>query len=60
MREKSYSFTASAALGIRPWSGGDAYFNPEVAHGVPPSSLTGLGGFSSSEIARTAGPNPTL
>ena len=59
-REKSYSFTASAALGVRPWSGGELYFNPEVAQGVPLSGLTGLGGFTNGEIARTAGTNPTL
>ena len=59
-REKSYSFTAGAAFGVRPWSGGEVYFNPEVAQGVPLSGLTGLGGFTNGEIARTAGANPTL
>ena len=58
--EKSYSFTATAALGFRPWSGGEVYFNPEVALGIPLSGLTGLGGFTNGEIARTAGPNPTF
>jgi high affinity Mn2+ porin len=58
--EKSYSFTATAALGVRPWSGGELYFNPEVAQGVPFSGLTGLGGLTNGEIARTSGPNPTL
>ena len=59
-RQKSYSFTATAAFGVRPWSGGELYFNPEVAQGIPLSSLTGLGGFTNGEIARTAGSNPTL
>ena len=59
-REKSYSFTAGAAFGVRPWSGGEVYFNPEVAQGVPLSGLTGLGGFTNGEIARTAGANLTL
>ena len=54
-REKSYSFTATAALGFRPWAGGELYFDPEAAQGVPLSSLTGLGGFTNGEIARTAG-----
>lgn len=58
--EKSYSFTASAAFGVRPWSGGELYFNPELAQGVPLSGLTGLGGFSNGEIARTTGPNPSV
>ena len=59
-RQKSYSFTATAAFGVRPWSGGELYFNPEVAQGNPLSGLTGLGGFTNGEIARTAGSNPTL
>jgi hypothetical protein len=60
VREKSYSFTATAFLGLRPWAGGELYFNPEVAQGVPLSNLTGLGGLSNGEIARTAGPRPTV
>src|SRR6266699_881547 len=59
-REKSYSFTATAALGTRTWSGGELYFNPEVAQGVPLSRLTGLGGFTNGEIARITGPDPTI
>lgn len=59
-REKSYSFTATAYLGIRPWEGGEAYFNPELVQGVPLSNLTGLGGFTNGEIARTSGANPKL
>jgi hypothetical protein len=59
-REKSYSYTMSAALGFRPWSGGELYFNPEAAQGVPLSRLTGLGGFTNGEIARTAGPELTF
>jgi high affinity Mn2+ porin len=55
-KEKSYSFTATAALGIRPWMGGEFYFDPEAAQGVPLSGLTGLGGFTNGEIARTSGP----
>ena len=59
-REKSYSFTATAAFGYRPWQGGELYFNPEVAQGIPLSGLSGLGGFTNGEIARTAGSNPTF
>jgi hypothetical protein len=58
--EKSYSFTATAALGARTWRGGEVYVDPEVAQGVPLSHLTGLGGFSNGEIARTSGPSPTF
>lgn len=59
-KEKSYSFTATAMLGWRPWAGGELYFNPEAAQGVPLSSLTGLGGFTNGEIARSSGPTLTL
>ena len=59
-KEKSYSFTATAALGFRPWAGGELYVNPEVAQGVPLSGLTGFGGFTNGEMARTSGANPTF
>lgn len=59
-REKSYSFTATAAFGWRPWSGAELYFDPEVAQGVPLSRLTGLGGMSNGEMARTSGASPTF
>lgn len=58
--ENSYSFTATAALGFRPWTGGEFYFNPEAAQGVPLSNLTGLGGFTNGEMARTSGPTLTI
>jgi len=58
--EKSYSFTATAALGARLWKGGEIYLDPELSQGVPLSHLTGLGGFTNGEIARTTGPTPTL
>lgn len=57
---KSYSFTATAALGIRLWSGAEMYLDPEVAQGVAFSNLTGLGGFTNGELARTSGANPTF
>lgn len=58
--EKSYSFSATAALGWRPWRGGELYFDPEVVQGVPLSNLTGLGGMSNGEQQKTSGANPTL
>ena len=58
--ERSYSFTTTAAFGYRPWIGGELYFDPELAQGVPLSNLTGLGGFSNGEMARVTGPTPTL
>ncbi len=59
-RAKSYSFTGTVALGFRPWSGGELYFDPEVAQGVPLSHLTGFGGFTNGEIVRVSGPTPTF
>lgn len=59
-REKSYSFTATAGLGLRPWRGGELYADLEAAQGVPLSGLTGLGGFTNGEISRTTGSNIVL
>ncbi len=58
--EKSYSFTSTAFIGYRPWVGGELYLNPEITQGVPLSNLAGLGGFNNGEIARSAGPHPSL
>lgn len=55
-KERSYSFTATLALGYRPWAGGEVYLDPEAAQGVPLSNLTGLGGFTNGEMARSSGP----
>lgn len=59
-REKSYSFTATAAAGGRLWRGGEAYLNGELVQGVPLSGLTGLGGLSNGELQKTAGSHPVL
>ncbi len=56
-RALSYSFTVTAMVGMRPWQGGELYFNAEGAQGVPLSGLTGLGGFTNGEMARSATPN---
>ncbi|MBC7434709.1 MAG: carbohydrate porin [Bdellovibrionales bacterium] len=55
LKEHSYSFTATAFLGVRAWAGTELYFNPEVAQGVAFSGLTGMGGFTNGELARTSG-----
>lgn len=54
-RELSYSWTTTLALGWRPWQGGELYFNPEAAQGVPLSGLTGLGGFTNGDMGRASG-----
>ena len=57
---KSYSFTATAFLGLRVADQLEAYLNPELAQGVPFSDLTGLAGFTNGELARTSGSRPKL
>lgn len=58
--EKSYTATATAFLGFRPWQSGELYFNPEVTQGVPFSGLAGAGGFTNGELTRTAGSTPKI
>lgn len=59
-KERSYSATATIFAGARLWNGGEIYFNPEMALGLPLSGLTGLGGFTNGEMARTSGTDPTF
>jgi high affinity Mn2+ porin len=58
-RERSYSLSATAFLGLRPWTGGELYVDPEVVQGQPLSNLQGLGGLTNGENQKTSGPNPT-
>lgn len=59
-RETGYSFSATAAFGLRPWAGGELYLDPELVQGKAFSGLHGLGGMSNGEQQKTSGPNPTL
>lgn len=59
-REWSCSFTGTAAFGWRLGPRTQAYLDPEVAQGVPPSGLVGTAGFSNGELARTSGSNPSV
>ncbi len=59
-QEYSYTATATAYLGFRPWHGGELYLNPEVTQGNPFSGLSGLGAFTNGELTRTASTSPTL
>lgn len=59
-KEYSYTATATAYLGFRPWKGGELYLNPEVTQGIPFSGLAGAGGFTNGELTRTAGSEPKL
>jgi len=58
--EKGYSFSGTLFFGLRPWRGGELYFNPEVVQAVPMSGLTGLGGMMDSEQQKGSSPNPTF
>lgn len=59
-KEKSYSLTATAGLGFRPWKNGEIYLNPEISQGAPLSGLTGLGAFTNGEMTRASGSHPHL
>jgi hypothetical protein len=60
IRETSYSWTGTAAFGLRLGPRTELYVDPEVALGVPLSGLLGLGGFTNGEMARTSGAKPTF
>ena len=51
-KEKSYSLSATAYLGIRAWTGGEFYLNAEMLQGVAFSNLQGMGGFTNAEPKR--------
>jgi high affinity Mn2+ porin len=59
-QELSYSFTATGFIKYKPWTQGEFELHPEAAQGVPLSRLTGLGGLSNGELARTSGANLTV
>ncbi len=52
--ELSYTLTATAYLGWRPWSGGELYFNPEGIQGRALSNVAGLGGLTNTELQKSA------
>ncbi|MET3134371.1 high affinity Mn2+ porin [Oxalobacteraceae bacterium GrIS 1.11] len=58
--EKAYSFSATTALGVRPWRGGEVYLDAEVVQGAALSGLVGLAGMSNGEQQKTSGANPTV
>jgi high affinity Mn2+ porin len=58
--ERSYTLTATAYLGFRPWQGGELYLDAELTQGLAFSNLTGLAGFTNGEVTRVSGPDPRL
>ena len=59
-RETGYSFSATAAFGLRPWAGAELYFDPEVVQGKALSGLHGFGGMTNGEQQKTSGTSPTF
>lgn len=61
--EAEHSFTATVTLflGLKLWSGGEAYFVPELISERPFSQLRGLGGaIQNFELQKTGGQTPQL
>ena len=59
-RERSYSFSATAAFGWRLTPDTELYFNPEATQGLPFSKLRGFGGMTNGEQQKTSGPDMTI
>ncbi len=57
---RSYTLTATAFLGARPWDGGELYFNAETISTQSLSGLHGLGGLTNGENQKGGGPNPAV
>ena len=55
-KETAYTFSATAFLGMRPWTGAEFYVNPEVARGHPMSGVVGLGGITNGEAQKGGSP----
>jgi hypothetical protein len=52
-KERSYTYTATAFIGLRLWRGGELQIAPEVISELPPSGLRGLGGsFQNGELEK--------
>jgi hypothetical protein len=60
-RERSWTTTATAFLGLRPWQGGELYFAPEAISELPLSGLRGLAGsIQNGELEKNGLRKPTI
>jgi hypothetical protein len=60
-KERSYTTTATAFLGLRVWKGGEVYLVPEVISELPLSGLHGLGGsVQNGELEKNGLRTPTF
>ena len=61
LAERSWTFSASAFLGVRLWEGGEAYLVPDLISELPFSDLKGLGGaIQNGELEKSGMAQPTL
>ncbi len=59
--ERSFTATATLYLGVRLWTGAEAYYVPEVISTRPFSQLRGLGGaIQNFELQKTGGETPQI
>jgi high affinity Mn2+ porin len=58
--ESATSVVMDLFAGARPWRGGEAWFQPELAGGRGLSSTLGVAAFPSGEVYRVGNPAPTL
>jgi high affinity Mn2+ porin len=60
-KERSFTTTATAFLGLRAWKGGEIYFVPELISELPLSGLHGLGGsIQNGELEKNGTVSPTI
>ncbi|MBE7940139.1 carbohydrate porin [Ramlibacter aquaticus] len=55
-RERGYSLSLTAFVGLRLWNGGEFYVHPEGFEGVPFSHLYGLASIQNGELQKNGGP----
>jgi hypothetical protein len=60
LSESQHSFTTTVFLGLRPFTGTEIYFNPEMIQGNGLSGLVGLGGPTNGENQKAAASEVTL
>jgi high affinity Mn2+ porin len=58
-REYGWSWSVTAAFGLRLWRGGELYFDPEMIAARAISHAAGLGGLADGEISKSSDPHPT-
>jgi hypothetical protein len=60
-RERSYTASATAFVGLRAWQGGEIHFAPEMISELPLSGLRGLGGsIQNGELEKNGSRSPTF